>query len=164
MQASRAAAVHHPDAFSASGLALRRLSGITASVRPCSCCSQYLLRQQQQQQQSRCHELQQLQPRSNGCTVSPSLGSHSSGRRRLVITASGAAGGMGGHGGGRGEPVSEQRGSELCGYCTHAIKTCDAWQHCIAAVDALRGHVHTAHNNSNKHFCGRRPYTCVRVC
>jgi hypothetical protein len=31
-------------------------------------------------------------------------------RRKLVIRASGAAGGLGGHGGGRGEPVSLQLG------------------------------------------------------
>lgn len=95
-----------PDAFSASVLAVRRLSGITASVRPCSCCHQL----QQQQQQSRPQQLPVLQqqrqrhsPAAYGATVTQHI---QISRRRLVIRAAGAAGGLGGHGGGRGEPVS----------------------------------------------------------
>lgn len=98
-----------PDALSASGLALRRLSGITASVRPCSCCLQL----QQQQQQPRPQQLPVLQQQQqhhnsalNGATVTRHI---QISRRRLVIRASGAAGGLGGHRGGRGEPVSHSQ-------------------------------------------------------
>lgn len=103
MQAASTSRTVSPDAFSASGLALRRLSGITASARPCSCC----LHLQQQQQQPRAQQvsvLQQQVSRPQLGVIYRKVGAIS--RGRLMIRAAGAAGGLGGHGGGRGEPVS----------------------------------------------------------
>lgn len=100
--ASSSRPVAHFDAVSA--LALRRLSGTLASVRPCSCCWQ----QQQQQQRPTASQQLQLQQPSSITRLQPSPQTRGAGlisRRQRVISGAGAAGGLGGHGGGRGEPV-----------------------------------------------------------
>jgi len=106
MQAASSSRIIHDQ--SASALAIRRLSGATASIRPCSCCI-HLQQQQQQprfQQRQRCSSSQsQLRERKPGVNS----------RGHLVIRASGAAGGMGGHGGGKGAPVSVMLTAGLAG-------------------------------------------------
>lgn len=114
MQAASSSRAVAPDAFSASGLALRRLTGITASARPCSCCWHL----QQQQQQPIAQTTPVLQRQSS--RPQPGLQPQNPGpisRRKLVIRASGAAGGLGGHGGGRGEPVSLQLAVQVISHC-----------------------------------------------
>lgn len=88
------------EALSSASQLNRRISSLTASVRPCMChhaANQFLRR-----------------TANPGSTPAKAVGSRPtlkhavgiSSRRRLVIRASGPAGGLGGHGGGRGEPVS----------------------------------------------------------
>lgn len=91
----------------------RRISGSMASVRPCVCCATPLRAPQQQRLQGRL-----LRPAQTSIPACSHVLDHSTsycGRRRLVIAAGGPAGGMGGHGGGRGEPV------RCCRLCTWEI-------------------------------------------